>query len=195
MPFIPADKMKILREAAKNGDERAKSIIMAHFQKKDYSKDLEDYFSNNEPDNKQVTVEETVEVEDTGTGNARLDEFLRGNNVKKGDPDYDDAVEDYYREFPEERPAIEPKEEQEAVEEPEEEMDLTAEVGQGILELITKCDQLLTNIFQNDDIDETSKKGAMTTLQEVKQNLFDNAEKIKKVKKSFEKKEKEPEIA
>ena len=42
--FIPVDKMKKLREAAKNGDGRAKAILQAHLNGTDYAADLDAYF-------------------------------------------------------------------------------------------------------------------------------------------------------
>ena len=43
--YIPFDKMQKLREAAKNGDERAKKILRAQLDDvDDFSADLEDYF-------------------------------------------------------------------------------------------------------------------------------------------------------
>ena len=69
------------------------------------------------------------------------------------------------------------------------EIDLTREIAQGIIDLITKCDQTSLQIMQNDDIDDTAKKGAMTSIQEIKNNLLESAEKVKKIKNSFCKKE------
>ena len=203
MAFIPADKMKILREAAAKGDANARKIIDAHFQKKDYAADLDAYFA---PKAEKVAASEPVQMqakepgempEDVSTGNAKLDEFLRGNGVKKGDPDYEDALEDYYREFPNERPEGEAKAEQgqglvetqPQNQDVSEEMDMTKEIAQGIIDLIGKCDATSLAIMQNDDIDDTTKKGALGSLQEIKEALFDGAEKIKKIKHSFDKKE------
>lgn len=191
MPFIPIDKMKQLREAAKNGDARAQKILQAHLAGKDYNADFEAYFA---PAPAQAPVQEPKQA--VGTGNERLDEFLRGNGVKEGDPDYEDAVNDYYNEFPNERPVEEGKTrpvqnnlEPEFAVDVEEEVDLTKDMAQGIIELIAKCDQTLLIIMQNESIDDTTRKGAMTTLQEIKQSLFDNADKVKKIKQSLCKKE------
>ena len=206
MSFIPADKMKVLREAAAKGDERARKIINAHFKKQDYSKDLEDYFK---PVSAPVTpeapempaVEPGPMPENVSTGNPKLDEFLRGNGIKQGDPDYEDALNDYYNEFPNERPTT-----GEGTGKPvttpvhdhvpqnidvQEEVDMTKEIVSGIIDLIGICDRTSLAIMQNDDIDDTIRKGAMTSIQEIKQTLLDSADKVKKIKQSLCKKDEE----
>ena len=58
--YIPCEKMKKLREAAKNGDERAKKILRAQLSdEEDFSADLEDYFNP-----KQVVEEPQEEVKE-----------------------------------------------------------------------------------------------------------------------------------
>jgi len=59
--FIPIDKMKKLREACVNGDERAKKILKAQLGDEDFSVDLEDYFK---PVEEPVQSEEVVNVSD-----------------------------------------------------------------------------------------------------------------------------------
>ena len=198
MAFIPADKMKVLREAAAKGDERAKKIIQAHFQKKDYSKDLEDYFKpvqETAPAAPKASIPDMSATnpgsmpDNVSTGNPKLDEFLKGNGIKKGDPDYEDALNDYYMEFPDERPEDKPVQEQINVMNTSEEVDLTKDIAQKIVETIKSCDQISLALMQNDEIDTTTVKGAMTSISEIKSFLFDCAEKIKKVKQSLCKKE------
>ena len=109
MAFIPMNKMKMLREAAKNGDERAKKIIMLQFNNQDYTKDLEDYFKNPQentptPVEGQNLPKEEPKVERKSTGIAGLDTFLEGNGIKEGDEDYEDAIYDYFNEYPNEIP-------------------------------------------------------------------------------------------
>jgi len=206
MAFIPMDKMKILREAAAKGDENAKRIIDEHFQRKDFSSDLDAYFA---PKPEQAQAPASMSATETGkmpenvsTGNPKLDEFLRGNGIKATDPDYKDALEDYYREFPNERPETEQGEEtkvemgqeQEPVSmDVSEESEMIKDVAKSIIDTIGKCDHTSLVIMQNEDIDATVRKGAMSTIQEVKQSLLDAAEKLAKVKESLSKKEKEPE--
>jgi len=194
MPFIPVEQLKQLREAAKNGDTRAKKILSSYMNKEDYSADFDAYFTpQTQPQEMEEgnpgSVQEAVATK--GTGNAKLDQFLADNGVKEGDSDYEDALNDYYNEFPNERPAemLHSAPEQEAQPEAQEGLDLTQEIGQGIIDLISKCDKTLLEVMQSEEIDDTSKKGAMTSLQEIKQSLFDSAEKIKKIKSSFHKEE------
>lgn len=203
MAFIPVDKMTKLREAAKGGDERARKILRMQLEGKDYNSDLDSFFAAPaepapEPIGNPGSVQEAKATK--GTGNEKLDKFLADNGVKEGDSDYDDAVNDYYNEFPNERPADKPENGDELnpddFPDPDlsEEVDLTKDMAQGIIDLIGKCDQTMLLVMQNDTIDGTTQKGAMTTLQEIKQSLFDSAEKIKKIKESFDKKEKEGEL-
>lgn len=200
MAFIPVDKMKQLREAAANGDKLAKKILHSHMMREDYSQDFDEFFKP-KPDAGTVTmakadaqpeiaVEEMKEA-DVGTGNPDLDKFLSDNGIKIGDDSYNDAVEEYYMEFPEQRPADAKPRVQEPVANVEEEQDVTKEIGQGIIDLISKCDKFMLNLMQNNDIDDTTKKGAMTSLDEIKSSLFDAADKVKKIKQSFDKKQEE----
>lgn len=96
MKFIPIDKMKKLREAAKNGDEKAKLIIKLQLDGKDYGASLDEYFSP-----KVQPVAQDVEVvKDQSTSNdARLEKFLSDNGIVKGSPDYDESVKQYYDEI------------------------------------------------------------------------------------------------
>ena len=196
MPFIPIDQMKKLREAAKNGDGRAKAILQAQLNGQDYAADLDAYFKPIEEPNFNKTSGNPCSVTETkateGTGNARLDAFLADNQVKKGDPDYEDALNDYYNEFPEDMPEDwgKPKPEAEPAPEQEAKMEEAAkDLGKMLIDVISECDKEMLEIMQDDSIDDNAKKGAMTSLQEIKQNMLDNIDKIRKIKKSFAKEE------
>lgn len=199
MPFIPVEKMKQLREAAKNGDERARKILQAQLKKEDYTSDLDAYFAPAPATTKVIqnganpgSVTEAKATQ--GTGNAKLDQFLLDNGVSEGDPEYEDAINDYYNEFPEERPAEEPKSAPEQTPEQAAKMESAAQdLGKLLLNVIQECDKEMLEIMQDDSIDGNAKKGAMVSLQEIKQSMIDNMEKIAKVKKSFEEKQ-EPDI-
>lgn len=198
MSFIPVDQMKKLREAAKNGDARAKAILQAQLGGQDYAADLDAYFQP-APETKIVnnagnpgSVSETKAT--ASTGNAKLDAFLADNGVHEGDPDYEDAVNDYYNEFPNEMPSDfgKPKEEVKPASTPEQEakMDEAAkDLGKMLIDVISECDKEMLEIMQDESVDDNAKKGAMTSLQEIKQNMLDNIDKIRKVKKSFVKQE------
>lgn len=93
MAYIPFEKMKSLREAAKNGDERARKIIIMQMNGEDFGSLLDQYFEvPNKPEDHSDTTEDS-----------KLNKFLEYNGVKKGDMDYDSTVEAYYKEFPKER--------------------------------------------------------------------------------------------
>lgn len=96
MAYIPFEKMKALREAAKNGDERARKIIIMQMNGEDFGSLLDQYFTKPEESNKTEDHSDTTE-------DSKLNKFLEYNGVKKGDMDYDSTVEAYYKEFPKER--------------------------------------------------------------------------------------------
>ena len=96
MAYIPFEKMKALREAAKSGDERARKIIIMQMNGEDFGSLLDQYFTKPEGSNKTEDHSDTTE-------DSKLNKFLEYNGVKKGDMDYDSTVEAYYKEFPKER--------------------------------------------------------------------------------------------
>ena len=96
MAYIPFEKMKTLREAAKSGDERARKIIIMQMNGEDFGSLLDQYFTKQEESNKNEDHSDTNE-------DSKLNKFLEYNGVKKGDMDYDSTVEAYYKEFPKER--------------------------------------------------------------------------------------------
>ena len=110
MAFIPVDKMKSLREAAKNGDARAKQILTMQMNGEDFSALLEEHFKN--PNGNIETKATTIsnpEIHTTSNASKeitdpKLKKFLEYNGVKPGDPDYESTVEAYYEEFPKARP-------------------------------------------------------------------------------------------
>lgn len=97
MKFIPIDKIKKLREAAKNGDERAKNILNMQLKgEEDYSELVDEYFTPKpEP---EVKAEEKVETVVSGD-DGRLEKFLSDNGISKDSPDYDEAVKEFYAEI------------------------------------------------------------------------------------------------
>lgn len=95
MKFIPVDKMKKLREAAKSGDEQAKLILRLQLDGKDYSSNLDEYFAPKvEPVAQEVEV---VKDEDKGN-DARLEKFLADNGITKDSPEYQDSVDQFLSE-------------------------------------------------------------------------------------------------
>lgn len=196
MPFIPVDQMKKLREAAKNGDERAKKILKAQLGGQDYAADLDDYFKP-APETKIINNTgnpgSVTEVKATkGTGNAKLDAFLADNGVQEGDPDYEDAVNDYYNEFPNEMPEDYGQQKSEPVENQEQDAKIdeaARDLGKMLIDLIRACNDEMLEINQDEHIDDNAKKGAIVSLQEISQSMMENLDKVRKIKKSFTKEE------
>lgn len=191
MAFIPIEKIKKLREAARNGDERAKKILRAQLDGSDYGADLDAYFAPKpEPAEHSMPAVEPGEMPKKVHihNNPQLEEWLRSNGIKDTDEDYEEALDEYYNEYPDQRP--DPSEElEEEIPQAQEEIDLTKDIASSIFEAIKKCDETNLTIMQNNDLDPAAKKGAMTTVQEIKQALMDGAEKLVKIKDSLTKKE------
>lgn len=116
MAYIPFDKMKSLREAAKNGDARARKIIIMQMNDEDFGSLLDQYFAKPETPNKAGETSKTEQmvnkeispdtVEDNDIADPKLKKFLEYNGVKKGDVDYESTIEAYYQEFPKARPGV-----------------------------------------------------------------------------------------
>ena len=92
MKFIPIDKMKKLREAARNGDVKAKFILNAQLKGDDFGASLDEYFAPKPEPQK-------VEVINNQSGDSRLEKFLADNGITKESPEYNDAVNDFYAEI------------------------------------------------------------------------------------------------
>ena len=106
MAYIPFDKMKSLREAAKNGDTRARKIIIMQMNGEDFSELLEEYFASPKPVESKTPAEEIKpSVDYPEIADPKLLKFLQYNGVKPGDEDYESTVEAYYQEFPKARPS------------------------------------------------------------------------------------------
>ena len=130
MGFIPIDQMKQLREAARQGDQRAIRILKAQMDGKDYSGLLGEYFNKPSTPNKPAptqTVSSQPAMGNPAQSNGipmpeqanfdpykdikdpKLRKFLEYNDVKPGDAEYETTVEAYYKEFPKARPMAESK--------------------------------------------------------------------------------------
>ena len=192
MAFISIDKMKQLREQAKNGDERAKKILQMQMNNQDFSSLLEEHFK---------PIQEKPALNDTNTDNVaqkqdfskELQDFLDFNEVKEGDPEYNDTIEAFYQENPHLRPNknegdIVPVEQNQNV---EEQKGLLDDLSDKIKDLLSACDQAIMNVADDNENDITGAtlKGTLSTLQEVKQSALDAFEKIKDLKGSIAKKQ------
>ena len=199
MRFIPIDKMKALREAARNGDERAKKILNMQMNDEDFSSLLEEQFSTPKTEEKEILVKESNSPDD------KLQKFLKYNNVKEGDEDYESTVEAFYKEFPKARPVVEakatdgddislPNDEDNASiygedDEPiEEDKIFIDDLIQDEYEAIEQYNKAISEILKLDEGDSL-KKGLITDLEEIRRDEFDHVEKLKRMKSSLAKKE------
>lgn len=157
MRFIPVDKLKNLREAAKNGDELAKKILRAQMNDQDFSKDLDSYFA-------KPSVEEQEALPDKKK--TKLEQFLDDNGVKEGDEDYDATVEMYYNEFPNERPNKE--ENKEPIEEEKEEDSVITKLKKEEIDAMNSYSKAITEIMGDSSIEETQKKRIVARLKEIR---------------------------
>lgn len=105
MAYIPFDKMKSLREAAKNGDARARKIIIMQMNDEDFGSLLDEYFTKQPKEEKPIATSTPI-IEDNDITDPKLKKFLEYNGVKKGDVDYESTIEAYYQEFPKARPGV-----------------------------------------------------------------------------------------
>lgn len=194
--FISVDKMKQLREQAKNGDARAKQILDMQLRNQDFSSLLEEHFKpvQTEPENKATSnPPENAIVEGSATKqNGKLQEFLDYNGVKEGDPEYNDMVESFYEEYPNLRPKEEKQEpEQDNTEQVQENPGLFDELSNAVKDLLSVCDRAIIAVADDNENDITGAalKGTLSTLQEIKQSVLDAFEKIKGLKDSVAKKQ------
>ncbi len=203
MIFIPVDKMKELREAARNGDERAKKIIIMQMNGEDFDSSLDEFF---------VKVNESPVEEGDDITDEKLKNFLEYNGVKKGDIDYEETIETYYKEFPKARPVFEAKatggndivlpnntddnysiyDEEDKVIEDEEQV----KENKSFLDELIKSEYEITAKYNNAilevskiDLNNAAQKGIITDLEDIRKNSFANIEKLKSIQKTIIKKE------
>lgn len=123
--FIEKEKFDALREAARNGDEKAAAILDSFRNDKgDATSLMEEYFAPAES-NPEIEVqagqEAKPEVEENRDGMSKLERYLADNEVKEGDDNYDEYVSEFYDMFPEEKKESTPEESATAESEGEEE--------------------------------------------------------------------------
>lgn len=195
MAFIPMNKMKMLREASKNGDERAKKIIMMQLNNEDFGKDLDDYFKNPQentptPVEGQNLPKEQSKVERKSTGIAGLDTFLEGNGISEGDEDYEDAIYDYFNEYPNEIPEEgiesllkrndEPQNEESHEENIDDVLDFLIKDEN---EAIDGYDKAIKFVVNCDKIEGVVKQAYLDKLNHIKNEELEHIEELKALKK------------
>ena len=180
MKFIPIDKMKALRESARNGDERAKQILSMQLSGEgDFSGLLDEYFKPAEPAPvvAKANTDEQAPAEMVESHKDKLQEFLDSNGVKEGDEDYDEVVQMFYNEFPNYKKGEEMHEEH-VIEEDKcvikkligEEMDAIRSYSDAIIE-----------VMNSDDYNANEKKGVIDRLEEIKKDEIEHFEELKRL--------------
>lgn len=174
MKFIPKDKMKSLREASRNGDERARKIISMQLDgMEDYSSLVDDYFKP-QP---EIVENPTGVVQD---GDEGLQKFLRENEITKDSPDYQSFVDDYYKEFPQQE-----KEENNDISK----FSFLERLIESEIEAVNLYNAAFMEVMNNDDLSDTERKGLLTDLDEIKRDEIDHLDKLRRIKTSLSKKE------
>lgn len=194
MAFISIDKMKQLREQAKNGDERARKILSMQMNNEDFSSLLEEHFRPVQEESSPVENKirssnlETTNINAAKIDNPTLQSFLEYNEVKEGDPEYNDMVEAFYEEYPNQRPKEnkEPEPEAEAI---EEEKNFIDDLIADEVEAIQGYDKAIMEVMNLDDQSEATRKGLIAKLQEIKNDEIEHLEELKRIKSSLVKKE------
>lgn len=162
--FIPIDKLKKLREAARTGDERAKKILATQLMgKEDFSPLLDEYF---QPKSNPVA---TPQVSEAPTGatptststlpkSSKLQEFLTFNGITKESPEYDGFVEDFYKENPNE-----PREEPE-----NENKELIKKLIKDESDAIESYSKGIIQIMNSTELDEDKKRKIISRFKEIR---------------------------
>lgn len=170
--FIPIDKMKKLREAAKTGDGNAVKILSMQMSGEDFSPLLDEFFQP-----KPVANEQQVEVGTSTTskslpekGSSKLEQFLAFNNITKDSPDYDSFVEDFYNEFPNER--NKPSMVENPVEQIEEDKDGFDSIIRDLIkdetDAINEYSKAITKLMNDESLDDLHKKRVIARLKEIR---------------------------
>lgn len=170
--FIPIDKMKKLREAAKTGDERAKKILSTQLGgTEDFSSLMEEYFS-------------APKVEEQSTGSmpeqkedAKLEQFLKENGITKESPDYKGFVNDFYKENPEEQ---------------ESECECCLMIKKLLkeeLDAIDSYSRAITQTMASEEIEDGEKRKIISRLEEIKSDEVEHHSELTRLLSICKKKE------
>ena len=163
--FIPVEKIRKLREAARSGDIRAKKILdMQLGGEEDFSGLLEEYFAPAKPE----PVEKAQPLETSSAELAKkskLQEFLEYNDIKDDSPEYDEYVEMFYQENPneprEDRPHHEEAEECPCKEE-------LNKLKKEELDAINSYSKAITLFMENAEMEDSKKRRVIARLKEIR---------------------------
>lgn len=184
MRFIPVDKMKRLREASKNGDERAKRILIMQMNgKEDFSSLLDEYFKpeeNSMLENKPDVLEKTNNLkENVNSQNDKLEIFLKENAITKDSPDYQSFVDEFLKENPD----------YQLKETCKDETCFLDNLINDELEAITGYETAIMEIINSEEYTETNKTGIIAKLQEIKNDEIEHLTELRRMKSSLKQKE------
>lgn len=182
--FIPIDKMSKLREASKNGDANAIKILDLQMSGGDFGELLDNYFQP------KPVVEEQKSLPEKGE-QSKLEQFLAFNNVTKDSPEYESFVEDFYNEFPNEKPEAEANT-QEVVHIGEDHFLLP--LIQEEIKAINDYNAAIMKVMEMDELGEAAKRGLIADLEEIKHDEMEHLEKLKRMKNGLDKKEEKAEM-
>lgn len=168
MKFIPIEKMSKLREAAKNGDVSARKILDMQMSGGDFGSLLDEYFQPKPV--QEVPVKGNLETQSLPKEKSNLDKFLEFNNVTKDSPDYESFVEDFYKEFPNEKPR------EGLVENPVEQIEDDKDGFDSIIrdlikdetDAIDEYSKAITKLMSNEHLDEIQKRRVIARLKEIR---------------------------
>lgn len=163
--FIPVEKIRKLREAARSGDARAKKILdMQLGGEEDFSSLLEEYFAPAKPE----PVEKAQPLETSSAELAKkskLQEFLEYNDIKDDSPEYDEYVEMFYQENPNELREDKPHHEE------GEECPCKEEINKlkkEELDAINSYSKAIALFMENDEMDDNKKRRVIARLKEIR---------------------------
>ncbi len=180
--FIEFSKIKQLREAAKNGDMAARKILDMQMNGEDFGTSLEDYF--NKP---KVEVGTTTTTSSLPKEKSNLEKFLEFNNITKDSPDYESFVEDFYKEFPNEKPQ-ENTCSNTGMLVTEEDCFITPLIREEI-KAINDYNEAIMKVMEMDELGDAAKRGLIAKLEEIKRDEMEHLEELKRMKIGLDKKE------
>ena len=164
--FISKDKFTQLREASRNGDEKAAEILKTFRDGGEHvSEMIEEYFA---PKVEEPEIKEEPKEEERGEM-SRLDKFLADNDITPESPDYEEYVEEFNNMFPNEKVEIAKESSKEEPKEEEEEPDVLdmQKLIEDESEAIEGYDKKILEIT-NLDMDSTLKMGIIAELTQIK---------------------------
>lgn len=162
--FIPVDKIKKLREAAKTGDERAKKILSMQLGgKEDFWPLMDEYFAPKQEVSEQPATDNSL--------NPKLEEFLSLNGITKDSEDYQEYVDDFNRE----NGIVVEKEETCECEE------LIKKLIKEEIDAIKSYGNAIAEIMECESIDDNKKRKIISRFEEIKSDESEHRTELLKI--------------